>query len=327
MSEKQKTAIGAMLTKIKTATQNNGSEVRQLRKNDQINAAEIHHLTSSKIFDDNTIVSKINTSECTLWRFKDRPSCDLGDLDQLAQDIILNGQSQPGIVRPILNSNSELKYEIIVGERRWRACNLAKLPFQAIIKFLDDHDAALVQASENLQRKDLSDYAKGMNYFKLINEGVITQTELQKSLGMTKATMSALLSFGTIPKIIMNSISDPSKISGHVASIIRAYANKGDDMIQTLITLAPQISSGIGGETLRLLMSKRLSNIPSLKSELLEHKDKKNNIVFQMKVKDGLLSQIRFTKPTDQIDAVEKFLESLLHTESVRRAELETKNK
>ena len=84
-------------------------------------------------------------------------------------------QQQPCIVRELIAGQ---KYELIAGERRWRAAKLLNQDLKVIISTLTDSEAALVQAAENNNRLNLSDYAKGQSYASLIKNGVLKQKDL-----------------------------------------------------------------------------------------------------------------------------------------------------
>ncbi len=325
-TEKPKTAIAEMLKKVRSASQTieEGSEIRVLKK-DSLNDPEtsIKPLTNSPELSNKVI--KISPQDCILWKFKDRTSCDLGNIDQLAEDIKLNGQSQPGIVRKLEKHNNK-KYEIIVGERRWRACVKLGISFEAVVRDINDHDAAIIQASENLQRKDLSDYAKGMNYAKLISENIISQTELQKTLNFSKATMSALLSFSDIPSTIVDAIGDMSKVSAYVASIIRAYANKGSEYIAALIAISPNIRNGIGSDNLKKLVNSYFSKPQEIKHELITVLGKNKQKLFSLKTKNSKLIDISFYIPITNFKKIETVLLKAVREEVGEELELEATN-
>ncbi len=302
-SDKPKTAIAEMLKQVKNSSSpHEGSEIQILKKNSEFKYYE--EMTQKN---GNSII-KIDTKDCTLWEFKDRPSTDLGDINSLADDIKLHGQTQPGIVRVLKNNRHDKKYEIIVGERRWRACEKANIAFSAIICNFNDQEAAIIQASENLQRKDLSDYAKGMNYAKLIDNSIITQVELQKKLNISKATMSALLSFIAIPSPIIKAIEDLSKVSANVASLIRAYANKGEQYIEAIINISSNIRSGIGGQQFKKLIDSALASNASQKIEKLTIKDNGGKELFTLKITNSKVCEIRLVK---QIQNTNKFVKLL----------------
>ena len=81
----------------------------------------------------------------------------------MAEEFLSIGQQIPCIVRKITDS-VDFQYELIAGERRWRAAQKANVLLKVLIRNLSDNEAALVQISENSNRSALSDYAKGMSY-------------------------------------------------------------------------------------------------------------------------------------------------------------------
>lgn len=192
------------------------------------------------------------------WALNDRPETELGDIAAFAKELAEVGQQQPCIVRPI--DDKEFSYEVIAGERRWRAAKQAKIKLKVIIRALNDHDAAIAQAAENAQRKDLSDYAKGMSFYSLLKQGVLTREEIENKLGISTAQVSRLLSFADLPTEVNEAIHDFSLVTARTAAEIRSIANKGQRHIAALIKLAKKISSGtIGGKKLQSQVEKILS--------------------------------------------------------------------
>lgn len=196
-------------------------------------------------------VLTVNPNRICNWQFHDRPPTELGDIDALANDLKLIGQQQPCIVRPY-TENPDYDYEVIAGERRWRAASKAGIQLKVIVKPFSDNEAALSQAGENAQRKDLSDFAKGMSIAKFLESGVLTQSDLTKKLGLSKIQVNRLMSFSQVPEEIWEAVSDMSNVSARTATEIRALANKGKKNINALITLSPRIRSGkLGARNLR----------------------------------------------------------------------------
>jgi len=191
-------------------------------------------------------VSLIDPQDIANWEFHDRPENEIGDIRSLANEFISLGQQQPCIVRPT-QIGSKNKYELIIGERRWRAAIMAGVKLKAIIKDISDNDAALSQAAENNNRKDLSDYAKSMSYARLIENKIITRKDLIEKLGRNKQYVSSLLSFADIPKEIINEIGDMSNVSYRTGETIKRLSNKGQTYIDAIISKAKQISTGVLG--------------------------------------------------------------------------------
>ena len=238
-------------------------ECAQNQKNDETQA-NTNKTTSKKSYEEN--LTELLSTEIVNWEHHDRPSSELGDIAALAEEFKTIGQQQPCVVRP--HPTLSNYYELIIGERRWRACKLANIPVKVIIRELSDTDAALAQAAENDNRVDLSDYAKGMSYSKLIKAGVIKQIDLVEKLGKSKQYVSALLSFSKIPDEVLTAIGDMTKVSASSAETIKQLSNKGRDHIDALLKLAQKISEGkLGGRNLTKTVSDMADNQKRIEKE------------------------------------------------------------
>lgn len=89
-------------------------------------------------------------------RKADNPGFSEESLNELAQDILINGQIEPSIVRPHPNPESGFKYLMVAGERRYRACIIAGTLLQVVVKELTDEQAARIQRSENVHSVNLT---------------------------------------------------------------------------------------------------------------------------------------------------------------------------
>lgn len=211
--------------------------------------------------DINDSIVLLEPKQISNWVHHDRPASELGNIDEFALELKNNGQLQPCIVRPLKN-DTKFRFELIVGERRWRAAQKANIKLKVIIQNLTDHEAAIAQANENSQRKDLSDYAKGISYAKLINDKILNQKDLISSLKISQSDVSRLLSFSKVPKIIWDTIEDKSKISARTAAEIRSLSNKGSQYIDAILKVASDIETGKLGEK---LLKRKIENILSAK--------------------------------------------------------------
>jgi ParB family chromosome partitioning protein len=189
----------------------------------------------------------IPPSNIVNWSFHDRPNNELGNIDELAEEFKTIGQQQPCIIRPLKDKSSN--YEIIVGERRWLAAKKANIKLKAIVLPLSDNDAALIQIAENKNRKDLSDYAKGKSFSKLINSKIITQRELIEKLKISPQKISKLLSYEKIPLGVLQEIGDMSKVSATTAEKIKQLCNKGVQYVQAIKSLSNKIRRAELGHT------------------------------------------------------------------------------
>lgn len=123
-------------------------------------------------------------------KFQPRKAFDEVELQELADSITHNGMIQPIVVRQLKNSN----YEIIAGERRFRASHLAGLKqIPAIVRNFNDKEALAVSLIENIQRKDLNAIEESLGYKRLIDEFKLTHEELSKVTGRSRSHITNIL--------------------------------------------------------------------------------------------------------------------------------------
>ena len=250
--------------------------------------------------DDHEKIISISPEKIKNWDFFDRQEVEYGNLEALANDLIKIGQQQPCIVRK--STSKDYEYELIVGERRWRAAKIANIDLKVIIKEkFSDQDAALAQATENDNRVDLSDFSKGMSFAKLIDHNVISQRELQENLGKSKQYVSALLSYSKIPKEIIKSIKDWSKVSTRTAQEIVRLSKKGDIYIESIKDLSKDIEKGIGYETIKKKVSMQIS--PSMNKLNKTNKiiSSSGQHIFTWRKDNNNLPSIHFPKNIDSL--------------------------
>ena len=127
-----------------------------------------------------------------IQRGKYQPRTDMHEeaLEELAASIRAQGVMQPIVVRPI----SSDKYEIIAGERRWRAAQIAGLDsIPAIIKLVGDEAAIAMSLIENIQRENLNPIEEAMALKRLQDEFELTQQEVADAVGKSRATVTNLM--------------------------------------------------------------------------------------------------------------------------------------
>jgi ParB family chromosome partitioning protein len=243
------------------------------------------------------------------WKYSDRPAFELGDIEDLATDLKTTGQLQPCIVRATENS-SEFPYELIVGERRWRASLIANINLKVIVKKINDQEAALLQISENQNRKNLSDYAKGMNYHNLVTSNILTQGELAQKLGKSKQYVSSLLSYARIPQMIRDAIGDMSKVSYRTAEEICRLSNKGQEYIDLILEVSDKLRSGkFGQDNLNRYVN---ASSRSPKMEKTKFYSRSGNLLFTIKEQNKEICSITFsTFASSKIKNTDSFIGEL----------------
>ena len=236
-------------------------------------------------FIEGTTVLEIDPKSIKNWDYHDRPDNELGDIESLSKEFLEIGQQQPCLVRPY--ENHPYKFELIVGERRWRAASKAGIKLKVLVKKLTDTEAALCQVAENSNRKDLSDYAKGISYANLIANKIIKQSDLIGKLGLNKYDVSRLLSFRDIPASLAEAIGDFTRVSARTASEIRSLCNKDPKNLDALLFLSNKISSGIGANTLSREVKKYFDTQSPLNNWIAKKVFDKNDIHLFTWRKDG----------------------------------------
>jgi len=123
-------------------------------------------------------------------KYQPRTEFDIVQLQELADSISAQGIIQPIVVRPIKGD----KYEILAGERRWRAAQIAGLQdVSVVIKTVDDRSAIAISLIENIQREDLNTLDESEALLRLINEFDMTHQQAADAVGRSRAAVSNLL--------------------------------------------------------------------------------------------------------------------------------------
>ncbi|MBX9786058.1 MAG: ParB/RepB/Spo0J family partition protein [Alphaproteobacteria bacterium] len=143
------------------------------------------------------------------------------DLDSLSLSIQEKGVLQPILVRRLLNQNG--KYEIVAGERRWRAAKKAGLSeIPVIIKDFTDREALEVGLLENIQRQDLNPIEEAEGYRRLAEEFNHTQESLSRALGKSRSHIANTLRLLTLPKKIRDYLTEGKLSSSHGRALVSA---------------------------------------------------------------------------------------------------------
>lgn len=144
---------------------------------------------------------------------------DTASLSELAESIRSKGLVQPILVRP--KAGAANRYELIAGERRWRAAQMAQLhTVPAIIRDLADEEAYELALIENVQRADLSAVEEAEGYRQLIDSFGYTQERLSEIIGKSRSHIANLLRLLTLPREVSDMIVDGTLSMGQVRPLI-----------------------------------------------------------------------------------------------------------
>lgn len=161
-------------------------------------------------------VKEIPVADIVPNRFQPRTIFIEDKIDELAQTI-----SEHGIIQPIVVRKAEEQYEIIAGERRFRA--VSKLGWEtipAIIKEMDDNQTASVALIENLQREELTAIEEAKAYVQLLELQGLTQEALAKRLGKTQSTIANKVRLLKLPEVIQQSLMKREVSERHARALL-----------------------------------------------------------------------------------------------------------
>ena len=162
----------------------------------------------------------LNLSDISVGPYQPRKSMDDDALRELADSIKVQGLIQPIVVREA-NSNAKVKYEIIAGERRWRASKMAGLKtVPVVIRNVDEQTAMAMALIENLQRENLNSHEEAEGLARLIGEHKLTHSDAAKLLGKSRAAVSNLLRLLTAPNVIQGLLKKGELEQGHVRAML-----------------------------------------------------------------------------------------------------------
>jgi ParB family chromosome partitioning protein len=154
-------------------------------------------------------------------RFQPRRHFDDAALQALAESIREKGVLQPILVRR--HPDDASAYEIIAGERRWRAAQLAQLhEIPVVIRELDDREALEIALVENIQRQDLTPLEEAEGYRRLMEEFSHTQENLAKSVGKSRSHVANMMRLLSLPDPVKEHVEAGRLTAGHARALLNA---------------------------------------------------------------------------------------------------------
>ncbi len=146
--------------------------------------------------------------------------------DEEAMTALVDSVREQGILQPLLvrrRPGAAERYEIVAGERRWRAAQAAQLhEVPAIVRDLTDRAALELALVENIQREDLTALEEAEGYKRLIEEFSYTQEALAKAVGKSRSHIANLLRLLTLPPSVQQMLTDGRLTAGHARALITA---------------------------------------------------------------------------------------------------------
>lgn len=166
---------------------------------------------------DGLAVTQISTDQLTPGQYQPRTKMHKSTLDELSQSIKEQGVLQPLVVRRLASG----RFEIVVGERRWRAAQLAGIDtVPAIIRDLNNDETAKIALIENLQREDLNSLDQARGLLRLQKEFNLSQEELGKAVGKSRSTVTNLMRLLTLSAEVQELLQEGKIEMGHARSLL-----------------------------------------------------------------------------------------------------------
>ncbi|PQO95888.1 chromosome partitioning protein ParB [Massilia phosphatilytica] len=169
--------------------------------------------------------SLLQVGQIQAGKYQPRTRMDDGSLAELAASIKSQGIMQPVLVRPIDTSANGARYEIIAGERRFRAAQLAGLDeIPVLVREVDDQNAAAMALIENIQREDLNPLEEAQGIARLISEFSFTHEQAAQAVGRSRSAVSNLLRLVNLAQPVQTMLMAGDIDMGHARALLAVDA-------------------------------------------------------------------------------------------------------
>lgn len=170
-------------------------------------------------------------------KYQPRRDMDPKALEDLANSIRAQGVIQPLIVRPFTDVSGFQHFEIIAGERRWRAAQMAGLTeVPAIVREVPDEAAVAIALIENIQREELNPIEEAMALDRLIEEFGLTHQQVAEAVGKSRTTVSNLLRLLALPEPVKKMLERGALEMGHARALITLPESAQLEAAETIAT-------------------------------------------------------------------------------------------
>ena len=223
-------------------------------------------------------------------RFQPRLAFDEKALKDLAESIKIHGIIQPLVLRRLND-----KFEIIAGERRYKAAcmaGLTKVP--AIIKEIDDNKSAEIAVVENLQRKNLTAIEEAQSYKKILDKGYITQEELAARMGVSQPTIANKLRLLNLSQEVQDALLG-NKISERHARSLLAITDQNIQVQMLRRIISERLTVRQTDEEISKLLGRPINNSMPV--------EEKNNIYDIPNTNDSPTFEVPATQPNTDINS------------------------
>lgn len=240
------------------------------------------------------------------------------ELEELTVSIGRHGIVQPILVRPVADGDlGGATYEIIAGERRWRAAQKARLhDVPIIVREMEDKQALEIAIIENVQRADLNAVEEALGYQQLIDEYDYSQNDLAQVIGKSRSHVANTLRLLKLPKAVQALVSDGQLSAGHARTLVtasdpeklaRQIIADGLSVRQAEALAANDDATNGSSNSKSNATSEKTADIKALEKKL----EDKLGLKFDLRHGDGDKGELRIKyKSLEQLDEICRKLES-----------------
>jgi len=241
--------------------------------------------TEYETTEDEQSVEQIAIDACRPNPYQPRKTFDADSIEELKASIL-----QYGIIQPLIVRRSIKGYEIVAGERRFRAAKEAGLKeVPAIVKDYNDEKMMEIALLENLQREDLTIIEEAVAYKRLIEELHLTQEELSKRIGKSRSHIANMMRLLLLPDNIVQSVNNGELSMGHARALLGL---KKKEMIQTVVRKIKREHLNV--RQVEKLITELNKNEPKKK----KRKDEKDIYIkqYEVKLREALGTNVKIHK-------------------------------
>jgi ParB family chromosome partitioning protein len=169
-------------------------------------------------------------------KYQPRTRMDESSLQELASSIKAQGLMQPILVRKLEGQGQKVRYEIIAGERRWRAAQLAGLTeVPVLVRDVPDNAALAMALIENIQREDLNPLEEALGIQRLITEFKITHQEAADAVGRSRTATTNLLRLLNLTKQVQQMLFDGKLEMGHARALLGIEGRRQQEVAESVV--------------------------------------------------------------------------------------------
>jgi len=199
--------------------------------------------------------STLKLSQLQPGKYQPRTRMDEGSLYELAESIKSQGVMQPVLVRPVAGEGGAARYEIIAGERRFRAARLAGLDeVPVLVRAVPDEAAAVMALIENMQREDLNPLEEAQGLQRLVSEFKLTHEQAAQAVGRSRSAASNLLRLLNLAEPVQKMLMAGDLEMGHARALLSL------DAAQQILSANEVVARKLTVRDAEKLVAKALNN-------------------------------------------------------------------